>query len=399
MPDQELPKLSNYRWVILAVVALMDMTSNYVQFQVSALATTIMPDLQISTAQFSSLLMAPMLIAVFLSIPGGSLGDKFGPKKVVTVGLVISILGAFGRMFAQNFTSMMVMLLLFGVYMALLNANVIKILGTWFKQDTNIAMGIFFSSASVGITLSQLTNSFFPSVKAAYIFSSCVLLVLAICWVLLVKDMPAGEPIPQPEPTTKYLGVAAKSKKTWLVAFCGGIGTAATMSFTGILPQALINAKGLPAPTAGAIASVATIGSLLGALIGPAIVRKVRHAKPIMLTMVLISALSMFIVWFLPVGGILVADLILGGLFGASTGPILQGMVISFPEIGPKYAGSAGGIVGTVSLLLSYILPVIISALVGQNFTLTFMVQALMVAATAIFVIILPDANRQLLKQ
>lgn len=195
MDKEQLPKLSNYRWVILAIAALMDVISNYVQFQISALATQIMPALHITPPQFSSLLMAPMLIAVFLSIPAGSLADKFGAKRVVSIGCIISVIGAFGRLFAKDFWSMMIMLLMFGVYMSLLNANTIKIFGIWFKQDTNMAMGVFFASAGVGAALSQITGSFFPSVNAAYIFSSIVLLILAICWIVFVKDAPKGESI------------------------------------------------------------------------------------------------------------------------------------------------------------------------------------------------------------
>ncbi|MBA1393162.1 MFS transporter, partial [Lactobacillus sp. XV13L] len=312
----------------------------------------------------------------------------------VGIGCVISVLGAFGRLFAKNFVTLMIMLLLFGVYMALLNANTIKILGTWFKQDTNMAMGIFFASASIGITLSQLTGYLFPSVSAAYTFSSVVLLILTICWFIFIKDTPQGEPIPKTESATKYLGVAMKSTKTWLVGLCGGIGTAATMSFTGILPQALINGKGVAAPSASTIAAVATIGSLLGAMFGPTVVSKFKTAKPVMITMIAISAISMFLTWYAPVGGILMLDLVIGGLFGASTGPIMQAMVIGFPEIGPKYAGSAGGLVGTISLLLSYVLPIVVSTIAGHNFVITFSIQALLVALTAVFVLILPDANR-----
>lgn len=153
MEEKQMPRLSSYRWVILAIVCLMDVASNYIQFQVSVLATQIMPALHISTAQFSSLLMAPMLVAVVLSLPAGSLADKFGAKKVVTVGCIISIIGAYGRLIATNFAMMMVMLLLFGVYMSILSTNTIKIFGIWFKQDTNLAMGMFFASASIGMEL------------------------------------------------------------------------------------------------------------------------------------------------------------------------------------------------------------------------------------------------------
>ncbi|WEV39626.1 MFS transporter [Lactobacillus sp. ESL0681] len=399
MEEKQLPKLSNYRWVILAIAASLDMISNYVQFQISALATQIMPELHLTQPQFSSLLMAPMLIAVFLSIPAGSLADKFGAKKIVTVGLVVSVIGAFGRLWASNFITMMIILLLFGVYMALLNANTMKLFGTWFKQDTNMAMGIFFASASVGIMLSQITGPMFPNVQTAYIFSSVVLLILAVCWIVFVKDVPAGEELPKQEVVAEhkesswdFFKVAAKSKKTWIVAMSVGFGMGASEAFSGILPQAFA-ARGMTPTQAGTIAAIATVGSMCGSAFGPAIVDKSKRAKPLMMLITILGGISMAITWYMPLGIVLTANLILGGLLGAMTGPIMQAMPIQFPEIGPKYAGSAGGLVGTISLLLSYCVPVIISAIAGKSYVTTFIVQGTVFALTAIFIALLPDAN------
>lgn len=399
MDEKQLPKLSNYRWVILAIAALLDAISSYIQFQISALAVQIMPALHISPAQFQSLLMAPMLIAVFLSIPAGSLADKFGAKKIVSFGLVISVLGAYGRLFANNFITMFITLLLFGVYMALLNANTLKIFGTWFKQDTNTAMGVFFASASVGIMLSQATSSLFPTVEKAYIFSSTVLLVLAVCWMIFVKDTPKGEEIPQSqteqgksESSFEFFKAAAKSKKTWYVALAVGFGMGASEAFSGILPQAFA-ARGMTPAAAGVVASVATIGSLAGSLFGPAIINKAKKAKPMMIVITALGGLLMAITWYIPLGMPLSIALILGGVFGAMTGPIMQAMPITFPEIGPKNAGSAGGLVGTVSLLLSFFLPVIISSIAGKNYALTFIIQGLVFVVQIIVLAVLPDAN------
>lgn len=396
MEEKQLPKLSSYRWVILAIVALLDATSNYIQFQVSALAVQIMPALHISPAQLQSLGMAPMLIAVFLSIPAGSLADKFGAKKIVTIGLIVSLIGAFGRLVATNFATLMIMLLLFGVYMALLNANTLKIFGVWFKQDTNLAMGVFFASASVGIILTRITSPLFPSVKAAYTFSSFLLLVLAICWIIFIKDAPKDEPIPQtqmkqgkPESSLDFFKVAAHSKMTWIVAASVGVGMGASEAFSNIMPTALA-ARGMT-PIQGN--TVATIGSLCGSLFGPAIIGKAKKAKPLMITVTILAGLLIALTWFIPLGMPLTISLILGGLFGAMTGPLMQAMPITFPEIGPKYAGSAGGLIGTVSLLFSYCVPVIISVIAGSNYMMTFIIQGIVLMLTTIFMAILPDAN------
>lgn len=399
MEEKQLPQLSNYRWVILAIAAALDAISSYIQFQISALAVQIMPALHISPAQLQSLVMAPMLIAVFLSIPAGTLADKFGAKKIVSVGLVISVIGAYGRLIATNFITLMIMLLLFGVYMALLNANTLKIFGTWFKQDTNTAMGVFFASASVGIMLSQATSPMFPSVQTAYMFSSTVLLVLAVCWMIFVKDTPKGEEIPpaqvqedKAESSFEFFKAAAHSRKTWYVAIAVGLGMGASEAFSSIMPQAFA-ARGMSPARAGAIAAVATIGSLCGSLFGPAVINKAKKAKPVMITITTLGGLLMAITWYVPAGMPLTIALILGGLFGAMTGPIMQAMPITFPEIGPKNAGSAGGLVGTVSLLLSYGVPVIISLIAGKNYAMTFIIQGLVFIIPVIIMAVLPDPN------
>ena len=401
MDEKQLPKLSSYRWVILAIISLMDATSSYIQYQISALATQVMPALHIAPAQFQSLLMAPMFVAVFLSIPAGSLGDKYGAKKIVTFGCFVSLIGAYGRIIATNFATMMIMLLLFGVYMALLSANALKIFGIWFKQDTKLAMGVFFASASIGIMLTQLTSHMFPSVKAAYIFSSTLLLILTVCWILFVKEKPEGEEVPpvqaqapqaKPESAMKYFKVVARSKKTWLVGLAGGLGVAASESFSGILPQAFA-ARGMTPAAGSMIAAIATIGSLCGSLFGPGLINKAKKAKPVMIVFTLIGGFLMAMTWFIPLGLPLTIALILGGLFGAMTGPIMNSMPIQFPEVGPKYAGSAGGLVSTVSLLLSSCLPTVIGLIAGRNYELTFIIQGIFFAITAIIIGILPDAN------
>ena len=81
--------LSSYRWVVLLVSCLIIFIADYIQFQLSALATEIMPALGIDVAQFSALLLAPLLAGVFVSIPGGSLvvhRVRCDPRAVVRAG-------------------------------------------------------------------------------------------------------------------------------------------------------------------------------------------------------------------------------------------------------------------------------------------------------------------------
>ena len=49
------PKLSPYRWAVMIIVCLVCVLSNYMQYQVSALAVYIMPMFSIDEAGFSML--------------------------------------------------------------------------------------------------------------------------------------------------------------------------------------------------------------------------------------------------------------------------------------------------------------------------------------------------------
>lgn len=132
------PKLSPYRWAIMIIVCLVCVLSNYMQYQVSALAVYIMPMFSIDEAGFSMLMLMPMLTAVFLSIPAGTLGDRIGPKKVVEVCMTIAVLGAFLRTFSDSFVLQMVSMFMLGAGISALNANLVKIFSAWFMDQTEL---------------------------------------------------------------------------------------------------------------------------------------------------------------------------------------------------------------------------------------------------------------------
>ncbi len=63
------------------------------------------------------------------------------------------------------------------------------------------------------------------------------------------------------------------------------------------------------------------------------------------------------------------------------------------PEIGAKYAGSAGGIIGTVGLLCSYFVPVIVSSISGDNWTLNFTIESILFLASVLPIAMLPETG------
>lgn len=385
-------KLPAWRWVIVLIVCLLCFMANYMQFQVSALATLIMPDLGIDPVGFSMLFLMPMLTAVFLSIPTGALGDRYGSKRVVAVCSVISVIGGLLRcLFLTSFPMQLLSMLLLGCGISALNANLIKIFGVWFREQTGFAMGLFYASSCLAVVVAQICSAMFGTVLNSYIVAEFVLAVCTVLWIALVKDVPKGESLPPAEPTLKYLKVASKSKSVWLIAVGVGFGLASTTAYAGFLPQALELGKDIDMNMAGIMAAVVTVGSFFGCLVGPTVADGIGKYKVFLIITTLLGAVTMFFTWYTPVGFLLWAILIANGFFTAINGPIMQAMPINIPEIGAKYAGSAGGIVGTVSLLMSYFLPIIISAIAGEDYAINMGLESLCFLLGVVCIILLPE--------
>lgn len=393
MEDSKLP---SWRWAIVSVVCLLCFMANYMQYQISALAVEVMPMLGIDTVGFSMLFLVPMLTAVFFSIPLGALGDRIGSKKVVTVCAAISVAGGFLRCFTlDSFTMQMISMFLLGMGISALNANLIKILGTWFREQTGFAMGLFYASSCVAIVIAQVCAGMFDSVFNSYMVAAVAMTVSWILWILLARDVPEGMPMPEPEPVFDYLKVAVKSPGVWLISIGVGFGLASTTAYSGFLPQALELGKGIDGVTAGLMAAIVTVGSFFGCIVGPAFCDKLGKFKGFLIFTTLIGAVSMFITWYTPVGFLLWAILVINGFFTAINGPILQSMPVLLPEIGDTYAGSAGGVIGTVSLLMSYFLPIAISAIAGVDYTLNMGLESLCFLLSAVPVFFLPELGRK----
>ena len=393
------PKLSSYRWVILVLVCLVCFLSNFMQYQVSALAVYIMPMFSIDEAGFSMLMLMPMLTAVFLSIPMGMLGDRIGPKKVVASCMVVAIWGGFLRTFGSGFPAQMLSMFMLGAGISALNANLIKIFGTWFKNKAQLAMGFFYASSSLGVVAANIIAPMIGDVFSNYLASAIALTIVGALWLAALRDAPKGEALAISEGGSwAAFKVAAKSKNVWLIGLNYGLCLAAVTAFASLTPQVLVLQCGLDPVTAGTIASAAAIGSLLGELIGGGIGIKLGKWRPFIVVTVLIGALLMTYFWAgvvmpgkVPSVGLLIGIQVLAGAFGALKGPLVQAMPYALPEIRGKYAGSAGGIIGTIGLLCSYAIPVSVSAITVGNYTMNLALETLIFALSCIFILMVPE--------
>lgn len=383
-----------YRWVILLLTCSLCFLGNFTQYQVSAYATQIMPSLGIDGVGFSMLFLTPMLAAVFFSLPFGVLGDRIGPKLVVLGGFCVTTAGAAVRALTMDsFPSQLAAMFLMGVGMTALTANNVKTLGLWFGEKTGTAMGIYYAVSCLGIAAAQASSLVVPSAHKGYVLSVAALLICTLLWAAFGKNVMSEAAIPKNTSGTPTLKVALHSRNVWLLALSISFSLAATTAFAGVLPQALELEKGLSTAASGSMAAALTIASLFGCLATPALCAKSGHTRAYLILICLAGALIMATSWFVPAEETLWPLLMLNGFVTAMMGPVMQAMPVMLPEIGSRYAGSAGGVIAEASLLSCYVLPIIIASLAGENYDVEMALITLCYVLAALPVAFLPKAS------
>lgn len=169
----------------------------------------------------------------------------------------------------------------------------------------------------------------------------------------------------------RYLGVAARERAVWWIAVITGLGLAAKTAYLGFMPQALTAA--VSAQEANVLASFVTYGGVAGCAFGPLICARRTHPKAFVVGCAFVSAALMALTAFMlenPSALLLFA----AGMASSITAPIVEAIPCALPSL-RSCVGSAGGIIGTTSLAMSYVIPVAIAAASGESY-------AMMVALT-----------------
>ena len=388
--DEPFKKDSLRKWAVLLVASLLIFFVYMMQYQIASLAFLIIPQFNIDTVQLANLMLIPMLLAAALGIPLGFLADRFSVKLVVGVDLIVSVFGAYLRVGASDYATALCSMLLLGFAPAALNSNVIKLLGAWFETKTSVAIGIYYAFSGLGASAAMLSASLIANTREAFLASAIGLTVILIAWWILVPENKGirGEAgrhsinsaLTEPRSSWKYFAQAAKVQAVWIIALITGLGLASKTAYLGFLPTALSETVG--PEQSNILASFVTYGGIVGCAMGPAICLKRKHPKAILVAFAiaaacLISASSFLLdnpSWIL---------LFVVGMSTSVTAPIVEAIPAALPSL-HGCVGSAGGIIGTVSLMMSYALPIIITAISESN------MQMLVILTGACFLLTVP---------
>lgn len=260
---------------LLFVVCGIVFAANYAQYQVSGLAHLVVSDLHLTSAEFSAVLFAPFVPAVVFGMPVGVCADRYGVKVLVFIASAISAIAAVARAECASFATLFTATMLLGAAPCVVNAIVLKVLGSAFGGETDRAMGWFYAAGSGGIACSLATSPLFATPGQAYTLAAVLFAMFGLLWLLVapsadVLQAADGFGVQGAEPAASSASAFAaviKMPMVWLVAILLGVALASATAYSGYLVSAL--EVSTEPQVAGLLASFVTLGSIVGSVAVP----------------------------------------------------------------------------------------------------------------------------------
>jgi MFS family permease len=318
-----MPSLSN-RWAVLALVFLAR-TCMAMQFQaIPPLTPFLKADLGLNFMQIGMLIGSFMAPGVFLALPGGLLGQRYGDKKVVAVGLALLTLGAVLLANSSSYSMALSSRLVSGVGAVLLTVQLTRTVTDWFAgREIATAMGIQLSGWPLGIAIALATlggAAEWTSWQGALYLVVAATAVPLIVWLAVypARGKPGEEGAETRAPfwnlSWRETGLVSIAGTVWMFVNTGFI------VFVSFMPALLI-ARGAPTVQAGVAVSVTSWLSLLSVPLGGWLTDRTSRPNLIISLGAIGSALA---IWAIPLGAPAVAMIVLFGFTrGAGSGGIV----------------------------------------------------------------------------
>ena len=345
--------------IITILVFLGLFLGNYGQFQLAAVPSRIYETYRLNDIQFSTVMTSPMVPAIFFSIVLGVLSDRFGIKKVAAICTGLSVLGYGLRWAFPSYGMLYTGMFLTGFVATVFNTNAAKIAASLYPPEkVGAVVGIFMAGSTGAMAVAYGTTALFPTLNSEFLFPVIASVLHLMLWLVCVRHKDLGEVASagaeDKGALIQALKISLKSKNVWLMGFglltlMGGV-----MVISNFQVVYLTSVKGYTEAAAGTFGTVLMVGAILGSLFLPMYLPKCRNIPVFLLALGLIS--------------------------GAATS-----FPVRFPEIGPRYAGTASGVACTLQLLGAVVIPTyIVLPLAGENMAQCFTLAAVIFAISGI---------------
>ena len=354
-------------WSVWGLGALLYLIGFYQRVAPAVMTDRLMADFALGAAALGNMSAFYFYSYVAMQIPTGIIADRWGPRRLLTLGAGVAALGTALFSFAPTLFWANAGRLLIGASVAVAFVSMLKLATRWFKPSQfALASGIalFFGVVGgvvAGVPLRMLVESY--GWRPVMMVTAIVTAALCAAIWLFVRDDPSerGYASHAPAPAVHAAHHASvwhglmqvlSYRNTWILVIVP-IGIAGSvLTFAGLwgVPY-LKQVHGLDTKAAAAITSSLLIAWALGGPILGALSERIGRRKPIYVVTTVIALIGWGIIIFMPlpiwalvgvliVSGFACGNLIIGFAFAKESVPTrLMGTVSGVCNMGPLMGG------------------------------------------------------------
>ena len=353
-----------YRWWVLANVVLVyilipGIAWNYIIMAVPDL----LGDLGLEIGQWGVLWAGISLGMLVSSIPAGALGDYFGARYSVGWGIVLIGLSLLLRATAAGFLTVFFTMVLFGLALGLIFANLVKAIALWFPPDElGMANGVGQAGLGLGLgaatLLTPLLLTFLGGWRGVTSILGYVTVALAAFWLLTVRDRGVSTGASAGRVRVwESMGQVLAIKDLRIVALCNFLFFGGYLGALSYLPTYLVTIQGMSVQAAGGITTLGAWTFILGAILLPMLSDRLGRRKVVYVVGIFANGLVVFAYAYVLGLPLALAAITWGLVAGAVV--LLSVVTIEMEGVGARLAGSAIGVVNAAGFAGGVLLPLL----------------------------------------
>ncbi len=224
-----------------------------------------MDNLHISHSQAGGLMSLFALPAIFLSIPGGLLADRYGSRVIGDASLLLMALGAAIAALGDSYLILGLGRLVTGAGAVVMLVVAPQIVTAWFRErEIGLSMGVFNTAMPLGTILS-LSFMGLVGLRLGWkgpIWIGCTVAILALCLYLALYRARSGNRQVEAAPPGLVSSLREAGLGIWWVGLAWAFFNAALISFFTYAPDYFVT-QGAEVSRAGLQASYPMWGSII----------------------------------------------------------------------------------------------------------------------------------------
>jgi sugar phosphate permease len=354
--------LQRLRWSAYAIVAAAYVLSFFHRVAPAAIAGDLADTFHTSGVALGVLAATYFYVYTVMQIPTGVLVDKFGTRRIVTVGGMLAGVGSLAFGAAPTFTVATIGRTLVGLGVSVMFVALLKLVAEWFREREFATMaGVTVFLGNMGAILSAAPLAWLVTVvswRSVFVAAGVISIVLGILTWFVVHDRPQDVGLASPHefpaeshrPSTPWqtgLLEVMRNPCSW-PGFFANIGLAGTLlTFVGLwgVPY-LVQAHGMARTIATWHTSSMLLGFALGAVTVGSVSDRLRRRKPVLVVLAAVYCAS-WLPWVLGASMPTAASLLLCFAMGVAGSAFTLTLANAKEVNRPAYAGMAVSLVNT----------------------------------------------------